>query len=226
MATATKKTTFQAEVDKVTRKLRVDIYSGIRLPRERLVEQDLAKLFNVSRMVIRQALSQLDADSLVTIEPYKGAAVAEISLKRIRESYQIISLLEGYAAYLAAEHLTPKDIKTLKDLIKEQQAVNVSDVQAWQNLNKKFHRVINLKCGNSRLIELIRQNVQFTSYWFIVLSAPGRIPENIKEHIKIAEALEGKDGVEARKVIERHIITAAGYLLEHLRNNLPMGMLN
>ena len=226
MATATKKTTFQAEVDKVTRKLRVDIYSGIRLPRERLVEQDLAKLFNVSRMVIRQALSQLDADSLVTIEPYKGAAVAEISLKRIQESYQIISLLEGYAAYLAAEHLTPKDIKTLKALIKEQQAVNVSDVQVWQNLNKKFHRVINLKCGNSRLIELIRQNVQFTSYWFIVLSAPGRIPENIKEHIKIAEALEGKDGVGARKVIERHIITASGYLLEHLRNNLPMGMLN
>ncbi|MBW2283953.1 MAG: GntR family transcriptional regulator [Deltaproteobacteria bacterium] len=162
----------------MTGALRQEIYSGLRLPRERLVEVSLAETFSVSRMVIRQVLNMLKAEGLVGIEPYKGASVASISIDRIFQNYQV-----------------------------------------------DFHRIINLRCGNDRLIQLIRQHIQFTTYWFLVLSAPGRITQNIKEHEDALKAFEKKDGEKARKFMERHIMGAGEYLTKHLEMSLPAGML-
>ncbi len=217
-------TPFQAELTNLLKELRREIYSGIRLPRERLVENSLAKTFDVSRMVVRQALMQLETEGMVTIEPYKGAAVAEISLAGIFESYQVVAMLEGFAAMLSAERLEHEDLNGLKRNLDEQRALEIENVQDWQKLNHKFHRDINLKCGNQRLIEMIRQNCQFTSYWFIVLSAPGRISTNIEEHEAILAAFEQRDGESARRLTESHIISAGHYLVDFMRKNVPVGM--
>jgi DNA-binding GntR family transcriptional regulator len=220
-----KKTLFQEEVDKVLKTLRNEIYSGLRLPRERLVENSLSEAFSVSRMSVRQVLSQLDREGLVTIEPYKGATVAPISIHRICESYQILSMLEGFAAMLATERLTEKGIDRLRDIVAKQRQLDVKNVKEWQNLNRAFHRTLNVKCGNERLIQLIRQHVQFTTYWFLVLSVPGRIPKNIEEHEAVIEAISERDGLKARQMIERHIMGAGEYLMEHLQQSMPAGML-
>ena len=204
--------------------LRRDIYSGIRLPRERLVENELAKTFSVSRVVVREALSQLQKEDLIIIEPYKGAVVAEISLSHIFESYQIVAMLEGFAALLAAERLTPKDFQILEKNLEQQRSLEAGKVQQWQDINHQFHRTINIKCNNQRLIDLISQHSRFTSYWFIVLSAPGRIPTNIEEHASILKAFSRRDAEEARRLMERHIIGAAEYLVEFMRENVPVGM--
>jgi len=222
----TKKTMFQSEVDKVLRTLRSEIYSGLRLPRERLVENTLAESFSVSRMVIRQVLSQLDSDSLVEIEPYKGATVAAISVDRIYESYQVLSMLEGFAAMLAADRFSQGELESLRKLVIRQQNLHTDNVKEWQTLNQSFHRSINLKCGNERLIRLIHQHVQFTTYWFLVLSVPGRIPKNIEEHTAVIDAFTKRDREKARQLMERHIMGAGEYLVEHLRKTIPAGMLH
>lgn len=179
-ANTEKVTPFQRELKAILKGLRRDIYSGIRLPRERLVENDLAKAFSVSRMVVRQALTILEAEGLVTAEPYKGASVAEISLVRISENYQIHAMLGGTAAMLATRNFDANDIDALEANLTQQRGLDIDSVQEWQKLNHEFHRIINLKCGNSRLIELIKEHSQFTSYWFIVLSAPGRISRTLR----------------------------------------------
>jgi DNA-binding GntR family transcriptional regulator len=222
----TKKTIFQTEVDKVLRTLRNEIYSGLRLPRERLVENALAESFSVSRMVIRQVLSQLDAEGLVQIEPYKGASVAAISIDRIYESYQVLAMLQGFAAKLATARLTEKEVNKLKRLVEKQRNLDVNDVKEWQTLNQSFHRAINLKCGNERLIQLLRQHVQFTTYWFLVLSVPGRIPKNIEEHAAVVGAFSEREEDKARQLMERHIMGAGEYLVEHLPKTVPIGMLH
>jgi DNA-binding GntR family transcriptional regulator len=222
--TGEKTTVFQTELIRLLRGLRREIYSGIRLPKERLVEKDLAEAWSVGRMVVRQALTQLETEGLVVIEPYKGATVAEISLVRILENYQVVSMMEGFAAMTATERLSAADFKVLADNLAEQRSLEVGDVQRWQEVNHRFHRVINLKCGNAKLIDLIRRHCQFTSYWFIVLSAPGRIPINIEEHQNLVEALTRRDPVEARRLVERHIMGAGEYLVEFLRKNMPAGI--
>lgn len=219
-----KTTPFQTEVAHVLSELRREIYSGLRLPRERLVENDLAKLFSVSRMVVRQALTHLESEGLVTVEPYKGAAVAEISLVRIFENYQVVAMLEGFAARLATDRLSAEDIRTLHQNLARQRTLEIQNVQDWQKLNHEFHRFINLKSGNQRLIELVRQNSQFTSYWFIVLSAPGRIATNIAEHESIVAAFERAEAEEVRRLVENHIISAGEYLVDFMRKNVPVGM--
>ncbi len=222
----TKKTLFQTEVDKVLKALRNEIYSGLRLPRERLVESALSETFSVSRMVIRQVLSQLDAEGLVGIQPYKGATVAAISIDRIYESYQILSMLEGFATMLAAKRFTEKGIQKLRHMVEKQRQVDVSNVRDWQKLNEAFHRTLNLKCGNESLIQLIRQHVKFTTYWFLVLSVPGRIPKNIEEHAAVVDAISDGNGTEARHLMERHIMEAGEYLMGHLEKNMPAGMIS
>jgi len=222
---AEKKTAFQAEVEKVLRALRKEIYSGLRLPRERLVESDLALSFSVSRMVIRQALATLKTEGLVEIAPYKGASVAPISIKSIRENYQILSVLEGFATGLAAAGLRPEDLDNLKSIVKQQRALDPGDVKEWQRLNQDFHRTIEKACGNRRLGELIRRYAYFTTYWFLALSAPGRIAVNVKEHEAVVKALEKKDAEKARALVERHIMGAGEHLMEHLKLTMPMGIL-
>lgn len=220
-----RKTAFQEDAERITRGLRQQIYSGLRLPRERLVEHALAKTFSASRMAIRQVLRALEAEGLVEIEPYKGARVAAVSLKRIHETYQVLSMLEGFAARLAAGRTTGKDLGALRRLVERQRSLQAEGIREWQDLNQAFHRIINLKCGNGLLVRLIRQQVQFTTYWFLVLSVPGRMLRNIEEHEKIIDALERRAGDRAGRLMERHIMDAGEYLAEHLRKALPSGML-
>jgi DNA-binding GntR family transcriptional regulator len=219
-----KTTVFQTELTKILRGLRHEIYSGIRLPKERLVEKELAEAYQVSRMVVRQSLTQLASEGLVVIEPYKGAAVAEISLVSVMEHYQVVAMLEGFAAMMATERLSAADLEVLRLNIEEQKSLEMGDVQGWQAVNHHFHRVINLQCGNSKLIDLIRRHVKFTSYWFIVLSVPGRIPINIEEHQNVLEALNRRDPQEARRLVERHLMGAGEYLVDFLQKNMPAGI--
>lgn len=224
MSTNGKTTASQVELAKVLQGLRRDIYSGLRLPRERLVEADLAETFSVNRLVIRQALNQLANEGLVLVEPYRGASVAEISLDQILESYQVVAMLEGYAAMLAVKHLEPADLRHIDANLARQENLDAGDIQNWQELNHQFHRIINYKCGNSRLVHLIHENCRFTSYWFIVLSVPGRITTNIQEHRGILESLRAARGDEARHRVEEHILGAGIYLVDYLRKNMPVGL--
>lgn len=223
-AGSAKVTGFQSELEQLLKGLRGEIYSGMRLPRERLVENDLAHAFSVSRMVVRQALSILEGEGLVTSEPYKGAAVAEISMVRISENYQVHAMLGGTAAMLATQNLDAKDIDALEANLTQQRGLDIDNVQEWEKLNHEFHRLINLKCGNSRLIEMIKENSQFTSYWFIVLSAPGRISLNIEDHQAVIKAFVKGQAEEARRIMETHIIQNGEYLMEFMRRNVPPGM--
>jgi DNA-binding GntR family transcriptional regulator len=134
-------------------------------------------------------------------------------------------MLEGFAAKLSTDLLKPKEMKKLTDILGKQGSLDGKDIKAWEILNRDFHRMINLRCGNDRLIQLIRQHIQFTTYWFLVLSAPGRIAQNIKEHKDVLKAFEKKDGEMARKYMERHILSSGEYLTEHLQRLLPAGML-
>ncbi|MCP4749757.1 MAG: GntR family transcriptional regulator [Proteobacteria bacterium] len=219
-----KMTTFQAEVEKVAKILSKEIYAGHRLPHQHLIENKLAETYSVSRMIIRQVLSRLESIGLVEIEPYKGATVAAITIDRIRETYQIVAMLEGFAAKLAAAHITSEDIRSLEEILIRQKRLEEGKTEAWQLLNKEFHKIVNRRCGNDRLIQLIGQHVQFTNYWFLVLAVPG-FDRNIEDHEKILGALKDGDGGNAREHMERHITTVCDYLIEHIGTNVPAGML-
>ena len=209
-----KKVVSDREVNKIVKSLREQIYSGLRMPRERLIEVELAKEYGVSRMTVRQALRQLNYEGLVNIEPFKGASVMEVSLQQLSERYYVLAVLEGAAAGLAATKVTTADLDELERNLMAQRELHPHEVKKWQDLNHQFHRLINLRCGHQPLIELIRKNSRFTSYWFILLSTPGRIEVNIQEHERILKALADQSPSKARELVEEHIMGAGRYLAE------------
>jgi DNA-binding GntR family transcriptional regulator len=117
-----------------------------------------------------------------------------------------------------------EDIRNLEGLLTAQKQLDARQIKEWQSLNHKFHTTINLKCGNDRLIRLLRQNLRFTTFWFLVLSSPGRILQSIEEHEKILDALVRRDADQSRRLVESHIISVGRYLLDSACEIVPMGM--
>ena len=214
---------FQAEVKRISKMLRKEIYSGQRLPHEHLKENKLAEDYSTNRMIIRQVLNELAAGGLVSIEPYKGASVAAVSIDQIYETFNVVAMLEGFSAKQAAKNITNQDISKLRINLEQQKKIEQGDTKKWQALNYEFHRIINLKSGNPQIIQLIRQNSQFTNYWFLSMSRVDLKPA-IKAHEKILQALTDRNGDKARKYMEDHITTRVKHLVDHIRDRIPVGM--
>ena len=202
--------------------LRDRIFSGNYLPRQHLVESILSKDLGVNRMAVREMLERLVVEGLVVKQPYKGCRVAEISIQNTYEIYQIEAVLEGFAAFLAVDRISGRELKKLEHLIKECTKLNPKDLETWQKYNRGIHGVINRSCGNTHLINKIKDNVKFSKYWFINLSTPGEIPKKNKEHELILKAIKEKKAVKARQLIENHIMESAESIRTRLLEIFPI----
>ena len=202
--------------------LRDRIFSGFYLPKQHLVESTLSEDLGVNRMIVREMLKRLAMEGLVVTQPYKGCIVADISIQQAYETYQVEAVLEGFAAFLAAHRIGNHEIKELEHLIAESKSLDPQGVEKWEECNRKIHGVINRGCRNSRLINMISDNVKFSNYWFIVLSTPGQIPKKNQEHGLILEAIKERNAPKVRGLVENHIMEAAEDIRERLRNMFPI----
>ncbi|MBW8723447.1 MAG: GntR family transcriptional regulator [Polaromonas sp.] len=126
------------------------------MPGTRLVEQQIADVFEVSRTVVRQALNQLSRDRLVTLEPARGAFVATPSIDEARQVFQVRRLIEGGMVRQLAAQITDKQVEQLRlHLRDERQAVSRVDVSGRTRLLADFHVVLARLLGNEVLAELI-----------------------------------------------------------------------
>src|SRR5579859_329412 len=96
--------------------LREAILGGVLEPGKHLRQDSLAETLGISRIPIRSALFQLEADGLIQFRPHKGAVVSILSPDQIREIYEIRILLESYALRRAIETMTPDRLERLKQL--------------------------------------------------------------------------------------------------------------
>lgn len=214
-----KKKAAQEKKEQLFFTIRDRIYSGYYWPREKLVETALAGEMGVSRTVIREVLKELAAKGLVTVEPHKGAFVAELSYENIKERVQLEAILEGAAAYMAAGRLTRRRIRPLQTLL--EQAEEVAEPASWSDYNRRFHKIIITASANSRLIDIIRDNTGFLRYWFIQLSVPEEIAGRNKAHREILAALEDGNAALARALMEQHVLDSLSDLLERIKNSNP-----
>ena len=84
------------------------------MPGTKLAEQKIADIFKVSRTLVRQALNQLSRDKLITLEPARGARVAEPSVEEARQVFETRHLLEGAMVRRAATELSKAQIAELR----------------------------------------------------------------------------------------------------------------
>lgn len=141
----------------IEEKLRAAILDG-RLPSGiALRQQELATLFGVSRMPVREALRQLEAQSLLRVETHKGAVVAPLINEDATDAYALRILLESEALRQSIPLLTAEDVLTARGYI-EQLEVE-TDYSKMGTLNRLFHMTLYSRAPNKRLLKLVEDGL-------------------------------------------------------------------
>ncbi|VVO39440.1 hypothetical protein PS706_05719 [Pseudomonas fluorescens] len=171
-------------------------------------QQELASLFGVSRMPVREALRQLEAQSLLHVVTHKGAVVAPLIEDNSAETYELRMLLESEALRLSIPLLTEADIEEAEAFIcaLEQE----KDYTEIGRLNRLFHMSLYGKAPNQRLLKLVEHGLneeeRFLRY---NLEAMGLGETSQEDHRELLNLV-------AQKKTQESILT--------LRNHLMRGM--
>lgn len=193
--------------DVVFQTLRQAILRGELQPGERLMEIQLANKLGVSRTPIREAIRKLELEGLVLMIPRKGAEVAEITEKSLRDVLEVRGSLEELAVELACERITQEQIEELKSAAKEFEiTLKDGDLTEYAEADVKFHDVIYHATDNMRLIQLL-YNLREQMYRYRVeyLKRAEVHSSLLDEHQVIIATLENRDKKAAKQAIRKHV---------------------
>ncbi len=176
------------------------------MPGTKLVEQQIADVFSVSRTVVRQALNRLSRDRLVTLEPARGAFVAMPSIDEARQVFEVRRLLEGGIVRRLARAVTDVQLAQLRAHLRdERHAVAREDVSGRTRLLADFHVVLARLLGNEVLAQLVADLLSRSQLIALMYQSGHSADHSQAEHVQIVHALEQRDGRAAARLMERHI---------------------
>ena len=176
------------------------------MPGTKLAEQKIADIFKVSRTLVRQALMQLSRDHLVTLEPARGARVAEPSVEEARQVFETRNMLEAAMIRRAALDLSDTQIDALRShLAAEAEAVQRPDVSGRTRLLADFHVVIAGMLGNAVLAGMLGDLVSRCSLIALMYQSAHSAEHSYAEHVAIVDALGRRDARAAVRLMEQHL---------------------
>lgn len=195
--------------------VRKSILEGKFAPGERLMETQLAEQLGVSRTPVREAIRKLELEGLVVMVPRRGAYVASMSVKDISETFEIRAALEGLAASLAVEKITPDEIESMEvNVLKMSQFIEEKNIQMIVETDEQFHDVL-INAGRNKkltqMISLLREQIK--RFRLASLSKIDRQSLVLGEHRQILEAIAERDQEKAQTLVEKHISNSEDSLL-------------
>jgi len=214
--------------EKILETIRDAILKGSLKPGERVSEPELAERFGISRTPIREAFRQLESEGYLLVVPRKGAVVASLSERDIEEFYAIKIILEGFAAKMAAEKLTAKDIERLETINQRlAQLAKDGDVKTFFRVHNEFHEVFIKAAGNEKLYDMINQLVmKFKRLRLASLSQPGRMEISVEEHRNMIRAFREHDGDRADSLVRHAATIGADVLIQSMVQSDEAGKLS
>ncbi len=202
--------------EKVYRSLRDGIAEGRYQTGDCLVEMKIAEELGVSRTPVREALKQLELEDLVVSHPNRGVVVKGFSNEDLRDVSTIRHLLEGQAAYWAAERVTPEQLAELKEVVELMEFyTQKNDIEHLVRLDTRFHELIYEASGSRtirHILASLHHNIRKARQSSLTL--PDRAPCSLSEHINIYHAIETHNAPAAKEYMESHVAVAAGYTLK------------
>jgi DNA-binding GntR family transcriptional regulator len=203
----TAKSTFVKASDQICAAIESAIRDGSLLPGEAIDEADWASRHRVSRTPVREALIQLQAQGLVSSLPRGGTVVAKMDLRQLLALWELLAELEGVAARLACQRITPEELAALKAAHQDSESVMQSeDTAGWQEHNLRFHELIYQATRNPYLRqEVLRIRARTGFYRRHAFGAIGRIRASFEQHLDILRAFEQADPQAAYQAMIGHM---------------------
>lgn len=205
--------------DVVFNTLRQAILTGELQPGERLMELHLADKLGVSRTPIREAIRKLELEGLVIMIPRRGAEVAQITEKSMKDVLEVRRALDALCAELACERITEQELKALKEACTAfEQAIKTGNIQKIAQADVALHDIIVQATGNQRLIQLVNNLAeQMYRYRFEYIKDASQHQNLAEEHRIIYESIRNKDKETAAQAAKTHIDNQERAIMRQIR---------
>ena len=192
----------------VADQIRKMIHKGILVKGQKINEKQLCESMGVSRTPVREALRMLKSEGLIELIPHKGAFISQPCIEEINDMFEVMSVLEGTCARLAATKMKEKDFIKIESLHEKlEEHYKKRNHEAYLKSNNVFHFFIQEAAGNKVLNEVInglRQKVLL--YRQRQLYQPERFGQSIREHRDIMDAFRRRDPASAESLMKHHLL--------------------
>ena len=201
------------QAEQIYASLKQAMMTGDLNPGEALAVSDVAALFSVSAMPVREAMLKLAGEGLSKNERKKAARVPKLSLKQFREISTIRGAVEGLAAKTAVQHIGPPDIERIEAINRGVRATALEgELRQYLHLNAEFHSTIYEYCDMPVLLETIERLMALVGPTLRRLGLKGMLDADENWRDKIIAALKASDGEAAAQAVWRNIESSVIYI--------------
>jgi DNA-binding GntR family transcriptional regulator len=191
--------------------LRKAIMTGELVPKQRLVEADLAEEYGASRGNVRVALTELSVEGLIERVQNRGARVRAVSKEEAVEITEVRGALEALCARKAAERITDAESQELRELAQQMEdAVSRGDRESYSACNQRLHaQIIKLSAQSTAAATIQRLRGQAVRFQFQLARQPGRPSVSLPQHLAIIDAVCRHDPKGAAEAMQLHLESVA-----------------
>ena len=208
--------------DVILKFLRNAISDGSLDEGEPIRQDEVARLFNVSKIPVREALKRLEAEGLVAFQRNRGAVVTSVSEPEIAQIFETRAILESNAIRLSVPHMTEETFREAEGFCDA--FARETDVAQWSALNWQFHSRLYLDAQRPFLVSTIRSvNDRLERYLRVQLALSAGQGKADREHREVLAACRAGDAKRAERLLYAHIMGACSSLLHHLPGNRGQG---
>jgi GntR family transcriptional regulator, trigonelline degradation regulator len=194
----------------VVESLRTAIFDRRFAPGDRLVERELCEMLDVSRTLLREALSQLEAEGVVQIIPHRGPIVAVYTADDAKSIYEVRAALEEMAGRCFVERATEQECKALETAFAEMKRSCTSKLGADHlTVKTKFYAALTTGAHNPVLVEMLRLiHGRVSMLRATTLAQPGRLAASLAELGNIVKSIKARDAEAAARACRLHVENA------------------
>jgi len=188
--------------------LRQAIVRGDLVPGTRLVESRIAGAQGISRTPVREAIHKLERERFIERLPHGGFSVLSLNRQDIVETFGIRSVLEGYAARLAALNYQADDLKPLEAKVDEfERLLRRNQLRSLPDVNTQFHDLLYALSRSPRLVGMIdalRDHI--FRFRQIILRDARQARVSNDDHRLILEHIRRRDVEGVERLVREHIL--------------------
>ena len=206
----------------VIERLREKILSGELREGEQLRQDAIATEFQISRIPVREALSHLAAEGLITIVANRGAIVSALSPDEIMQMFETRAVLECYMLRHAIPNMKQEDFQRAEDILVhyEQSLEKHSEVKSWGQWNWSFHSALYAPADRPFMLSFLKTlNINCDRYTRLHLVFTRDLHRAGEAHRQLLAACTTKDPEIAATALWKHITEAGEYLKEFIKRH-------
>jgi len=192
------------------------VVSGDMAPGTRMVESRLAEALGISRTPVREAFHKLEREHLVRRAPAGGFFVVGLTRADVEETFGIRSILESYAARLAALKHQKSDLESLEKKIQEyQDHFDRGQLNVLPKINTEFHDLLYTLSRSPRLVKMIN-DLRDLIFRFrqVILKREDMARLSNEDHLRMLEHMKKRDADKVEKLVREHILRGQEIVLK------------